>query len=1412
MGVLTKKPACTIIVRKRSTLNILNRESTCYPIFLLVFLCLAGMGWPVDALIGQEQHRFLSFGQEEGLSGSSIRDFLQDHQGFIWIGSDNGLDRFDGRDFLNFRFDPKSANSLNANRVNCLALEGKRRLWIGTSNGLCHLDLMTGAIERVDVDNPETAVVAYDIKKVLIDSSGTIWVGTYTKGLFKLSPKTTGEGYHKKQFTPNNEEGKGLSHVTVEGLFQIDPDYLWIGTLAGVDRLHIGTETFAPWAASTPTIPNGPISRILEDQDGNIVFPVAGQGVYYLDPKATPLDPKLYYDSDLLGTTMIPEIYRDFIEDRKGQVWVGALGGVYLGDASRKNFEFLPYANKASAAVRCLMESQDGTVWVGFNTAGVSRKSRIAKNYLSFRHDFQDVNSPSKGQIRTITEDQQGNVWVGYLDEGLDQFRWDEKQQSLTKLQHIAYKPGERNSLVSNHMIHVITDSKGFLWIATNGTGLNKLDPISGEIETFLHDPDNSATLSGNRIWSLSEDHNGDIWVGEFTTGLNRLDPKTGAVKRFSHQANTPNSLSDNRVKTTFVDSSGDLWIGTNNGLNHLDVDTEQFTHYLHDSKEINSLSSNSIWTIYEDSFHNLWLGTSLGLNKLTNAVGENADSITVERLYETDGLPSNTVQGIQGDGAGNIWVSTDNGLARLVSDEDGYSFQTMDNEEGFAYAFYPTRAHYFSQQHQQFYFGTREDGLLVIPKVQDQPATPAGKLMLSAVSKYSDTAEKGEESVDHFISSKGEWELTHRDRIITIQLSELNWDESSRFEYLLKGFDSNWRQLPEDMELTYTDLAAGKYTLVGRAKLDQEEAGEEQILLQLRVYPPWWKSTWAYILYLISFLGGIYGVYRFQLGQQLKKQETENLRALNQFKNQLYTNITHEFKTPLTVIGGLIEQVTGNEKIKRVVKRNSKNLLDLVNQILDLRKLELGKVKLEWVQADVVLYFQYILESYEPLAEIKGLSLHFIPKEQELQMDLDKEKLLRIVSNLLSNAIKFTPRGGNIYLSVEKSRISGESRAALRFSVRDTGIGIPIEDQTFIFDRFYQVESGQSATNGNKGETFRYRGPGGGSGIGLALTKDLTQLLGGEIELQSEEGRGTTFTVLLPIRQTAPIEDLQGLEITLPTVLSADQEGVEQELEVSTIGQASASLQLLIVEDNPDIRNYLISLLQDQYVLHLAQDGQDGIEKALELIPDIIVSDVMMPRKDGFELLSELKTNIRTSHIPIVMLTAKSSVESRIQGLRKGADAYLAKPFNHEELFTRLAKLLELRQVLRERYANIAELDLSPAEDAAFAQEDAFIAKLKGMVEEHMEDTDFGVMELSKIMSVSRSFLHRKLKALTNTSPINFIRIIRLQRARQLLQDKGLQVSEVAYQVGFNDVSYFSRAFRKEFGVSPRAFREGLG
>ncbi|MCB9289523.1 MAG: tetratricopeptide repeat protein [Lewinellaceae bacterium] len=528
-------------------------------------------------------------------------------------------------------------------------------------------------------------------------------------------------------------------------------------------------------------------------------------------------------------------------------------------------------------------------------------------------------------------------------------------------------------------------------------------------------------------------------------------------------------------------------------------------------------------------------------------------------------------------------------------------------------------------------------------------------------------------------------------------------------------------------------------------------------------------------------------------------EEQKEKLEELDIAKSRFFTNISHEFRTPLTVINGMAGQIEGQEKIKSLIRRNSLSLLNLVNQILDLRKLELGKLKLELVQGDVVQYLQYVLESYEVMAGLKGVKLHFIPKEKELFMDFDQEKLLRIVTNLLFNAIKFTPEGGHVYLMLEKSAMekeAGQRAEALYLRVSDTGVGIPKEKQAYIFDRFYQVEE-------NSGTT--------GAGIGLALTKDLITLMGGSISLESAPGKGSSFTVLLPISREANIVHIEQQTVEELTLVEFDQLELERTTEPFLKKVASTEkengLSLLIIEDNRDVQQYLITLLESKYTLYLAGDGEEGIEMAFEHIPDLIISDVMMPKKDGFEVCDTLKNDDRTSHIPIILLTAKGSVESRIQGLERGADAYLAKPFNEKELFVRLEKLTELRRLLQQRYQHIRPPAdaVQAAPETGFEKEDAIMAKLQKIVEDNLDDTDFGPTQLCKAMGMSRSHLHLKIKALTNLSTSIFIRTIRLYKAKELLQKGELNVTQVAYEVGFNDLSYFSRKFSEEFGVNPQ-------
>lgn len=521
--------------------------------------------------------------------------------------------------------------------------------------------------------------------------------------------------------------------------------------------------------------------------------------------------------------------------------------------------------------------------------------------------------------------------------------------------------------------------------------------------------------------------------------------------------------------------------------------------------------------------------------------------------------------------------------------------------------------------------------------------------------------------------------------------------------------------------------------------------------------------------------------------------EKNQQLQELDEMKSRFFTNIAHELRTPLTIISGMANQMRENpeqwsEKGLRMIIRNSDSLLNLVNQILDLRKLEAGKLDLRMVQGDVIQYLSYITESFHSLAESKDLQLHFLADEHKLLMDYDPDKFLRIISNLLSNAIKYTPEGGNVYLQV--SRAGQDPNAQLQIRVKDTGIGIPSEKLPSIFDRFYQVDD----------STTR---PGEGTGIGLALTKELVKLMGGDIQADSIPGKGSTFHLSLPIRQEARLDAVAKIESTSMLPHSPEKAEAISHLEATDKELPS----LLIVEDNPDVIQYLIACLEGLYHLDIATDGQTGIARAIETVPDIIISDVMMPVKDGFELCETLKNDERTSHIPIILLTAKTDDDSRIRGLKRGADAYLSKPFNKQELIVWLEKLLELRRTLQERYATLEGIAIT--KDAPTKQEDEFILKVRQAVEDNIDDEDFGIMQLCRAVNLSRAQLHNKIKALTGRSTSNYVRTIRLHKAKQLLHNSDLNISQVAYEVGFRDPKYFSKTFAEEFGKLPGEIRK---
>ncbi|MCB0586419.1 MAG: helix-turn-helix domain-containing protein, partial [Phaeodactylibacter sp.] len=652
--------------------------------------------------------------------------------------------------------------------------------------------------------------------------------------------------------------------------------------------------------------------------------------------------------------------------------------------------------------------------------------------------------------------------------------------------------------------------------------------------------------------------------------------------------------------------------------------------------------------------------------------------------------------------------------------------------------------------------------------------------------------------------------EVQSAQKVISFQFTALNFinPERQAYRFWLAPFHDGWQYNGNKREVTFTNLDPGVYHLrVETAENGYDWAGTS---LALHVLPPWHRTWWAYTLWTMLLAGAVYWLYQFQLNRKLAEAEALRLKELDQAKARLYANITHEFRTPLTIILGMVREVKEdpahwfNEGLK-LIHRNGTRLLHLVNQMLDLSKLESGHIPLQPGQADIVNYLKYLTESFHSFADTRDIRLHFLTELHSFTMDFDAEKLRKVVSNLLSNAIKFTPEGGDIYLQLAVEQPEGHS-AHLILIVKDNGAGIPAEYLPHIFDRFYSLPTAplNSPPSGGLG--------GAGAGIGLALTKELVTVMKGTIAVESKVGAGTKFTVHLPVTRQAPKASPspeQGPPIEETAIYFANRAGFQSNQLESTSGQEEKDNPLLlIIEDNADVVTYLASFLSGNYRLALAPDGQEGINKAIELVPDLIVSDVMMPRKDGFEVCASVKSDERTCHIPVILLTSKAGEKPMIEGLEHGADAYIAKPFNREELMVRIEKLIDGRRRIQEQYAKKDYLRKNAGVSPA-SLDDVFLEKIAGIIEENLSDENFGLPELCRQAAMSRSQLFRKLKALTGRSTTQFIRSVRLEKARGLLETTTFSISEVSYKTGFTNPNYFSRMFRKEFGMAPSEVRK---
>ncbi len=1374
---------------KLFTFPLFTGQRTCC-VFALLTLCI---------LETRAQHslQFQNFTQQDGLTSNYVLCILQDHQGFIWIGTENGLNRFDGKHFLSFRSDPEDPETLNNNWIITLLEDRQHQLWIGTDRGLNRLDFRTGKIERIPLLRNGDAVQSL-VYHVYETDSGDLWVSTHTQGLFKLTKNSEAQSWRAEYFDytlPSAEDNGALS---IFNIAHATADDLWAVTSRGIDRIHISSRQAVryPFTGQSEDF-KGELDRIsgLVDEQGRILVGFENK-LYVLD--VTKNDPALNTVQSFNSSSnpSFP-ITRDLLFDSPDVLLVPSYRN--LARFNLKNGKLSPIQKGGqtghplfSDPIHVTFKDKQGNYWIGTSGGGIFLGQNAKSPFTFYQNEPDNPHSISKGQVRSFLEDDRGYLWVGIINHGLDHLV-RQNNGFLKRNKSIKALPAQSGSLASDRVIQIIQGDDDAIWVATNNNGLMELDSTGKFLKTFTYEADNLNSLSGNRIWGLAKDQKGYIWIGTWQNGLNRLNPSTGQVERFTHDPQNPHSIGSNNIRYLLFDKHGTLWIGTADGLLRYDAEKKKFYHFRHDPNDPQSLSDNLVWAIYEDRNRNLWIGTNTGLNRYIPSIQK------FEHFYEKNGLPDNSIYGILEDDTGMLWVSTPNGLARKFSDTSSISFLSLGVSNGLKSASFIPKAYLNSSYSDQLYFGSSEGILVVKPSLLQQD-TSQTQLVLHAMKRSKRKAAPDAEITDYFVNyKKRTLKLGYQDQSVTFTLSDLNWMEhpNYQYEYQLEGFNRRWVLLEGNMQVSFSSLPPGKYTLKARAKNLEKVELKAVDLLKLRVSPPWWNSWWAYLIYfLLTVLLIIYFV-NFQLRRQREKQEAANLKALDAFKNNLYTNITHEFRTPLTIILGMIEQMEKQPKrmLKtgfELIRRNGANLLYLINQILELQKLESGSLKVQMQQGDVVSFLRNIFDQFRAFAQSKNQQIEWVTNINSLNMDYDPEKLLRIVSNLLSNAIKYTPEQGQVTLSVSSgSKPELENDQCLILSIQDTGPGIPQDQIPHIFDRFYQASTATLTSSA-------------GTGIGLSLTLELINLLNGKIEVSSKEGKGTTFRVFLPITQKAPISQMKTRAVVQEAVFGnfrpAEKRG-------STV-QKNLPLAL-IVEDNADIAQYLQICLEGKYRLEVATNGQAGIDQALELIPDIIISDVMMPEKDGFELCETLKEDIRTSHIPIILLTAKSDVESRIVGLKQGADDYLAKPFHEEELLVRMQNLLNIRQKLQERYQDLYEHPLPKAKTSTPSKEDDFILNLKAIFEKKMDDPQFDVNALSQELNLSRSQLGRKVKALTGRSLSVYLRSLRLQKARHLLLNSNESIKAIAYDVGFPNPSYFSTSYTEEFGESPTNTRD---
>ena len=1301
----------------------------------------------------------------DGLPQNDVVTTVQDSIGFLWFATHNGLCRYDGYDFVRFKNRYDSDNTIGSNVLLSMTCDAKGRLWIGTKDGL---DCYDPCLDRF-----------VNYRDTLLRSYGR----TNHCRVTAVAPVGDGSvcfGIDNRLYLFQEERGFEFGVVRHPGT-GAQPTYISVLHEAPYDRIYVATN----------------------------------RGLYLCNTKN--------FRSDLL---FLPSAHQPGRSDKltalltvpaSGELLVGGAAGLFRIRPDGSLLGEVLFEGHPIKKISALCRDSDGRLWVGTEDNGLFLVGE--RRMIHCLHDPRDPSSIGSNEVLSIFEDRSGVVWVGTSTGGVCKFSLQRK-----RFAHLFYDPYRDNGLSDPVVRSVYADADSIVWVGTKEGVLNRWDRRSGDVQSYPLRVRGREGIScriqaiepagANELWigcgqglllfdkrqgrfcsvprvseqinvfvsALSRDHSGNLWCG--TGDGVYVVRNREVVACYNTRGVDGVPLNDNRVTAICCDGHGAVWIGTRDGgLNRLVMrsDSCDWRCYMYDRRDSMSISYNDISSLFEDSKGRLWVGTwGGGLNLFDGKSGF--------RTYtEEDGLADNVVFSIREDGLGRLWMSTYNGLSCLQP-ETGV-FTNYSSYDGTGNDEYMQGAVCKDADGMLFLGGL--NGWTVFRPEEITSSTFSPRVALTALRFFGSEERIGtkESVLDKALFATRRLCLPYNKRNFTLDFAAFSYAAPlrNRFAYKLEGFDDNWLYTTRGVHSAfYANLKPGEYVFLLRGGDFDGPWSEPPVRLEIRIAPPFWMSGWAYMIYFLvagGLLGGLWHYYRRRVEMRnamlRARLHEEGQQKLYESKMRFYTNVSHELRTPLTLILGLTNRIAeqlGPESMMAeqlvVMKRNADLLLRRVNELLTLRKIETQHMKVERKPCEVVSFTGSVVSFFEENARSSGIRLEFRSVLEHFNMDIDSDKTEKILYNLLSNAVKFTHTRVDVLLEV----VEAADDRWLRISVADDGPGVSFEDQAFVFDRFFQCKGVHSSDTG--------------TGIGLNMAQELARLQGGVVSVESELGHGACFRLELPV--------VNG------DILDVSNDAVLSDEELSSDDSVNLPI-LLVVDDNADMRYYLKELLSDEYDVRTADCGITGLEMASRIIPDVILSDVMMPDIEGTELFARLKSNPSTSHIPVIFLTAKYGEDARVQGLKLGADAYITKPFSDMHLRAQIANTLRLREEIRIRLHR--EVLMTPAKVVLESSSDKLLVNVIAQIEAHISDENYDVNSLCKDVGISRMHLYRKLKGLVGQTPGDLIRDFRIKRAADLLQQRKFTVSEIAYMVGFSDLKNFRQVFRKKYGMSPSEY-----